>query len=114
LRRGSRTRAALLARLSNEGVPDDEFWKATEIPVCRPQFPYAVQAKCRDSSVVYLGAPHPTVLERGAKLRPIAVHFRQERQARGFAPCFDLVNGLGEGSRRIVNPRVGHDGQKLV
>lgn len=74
-------------RLPNERIPHDKPRKATEIPVCCPQFPHAVQpAEGGDPRGVDPGPDNPAALEVSAKRRPIAIYLRQEGQDRRAKP----------------------------
>ena len=57
---------------------------------------------------------HFSVFELFLEETPVRVGFGEQFRNRGFQPRFDLVHGLGDRRRRIVESRVAHNGQELV
>jgi hypothetical protein len=53
----------------------------------------------RDPSIMDLRTTDAALLERGAKLRPVAFGLCQENQTRRLKPGFDLIDGERTGLR---------------
>ena len=69
--------------LPHERIDDGEDRETAEVPIGSPQLPDTmIAAKRSDASIMDLRTADAPVLQRRAKLRPIAFSLRQEHQTR--------------------------------
>lgn len=73
-----------------------------------------LRAESGDASIVDAGSGHCSARDERAQLVPVLVRFRKQYECRRFQPCIDLPKRCLEWRRRIVDARVGNDGEKLV
>ena len=103
-------RGSVLQRISGEKAR-----KSAEVPVRRPELGDAVRdAKRCNPCVVHHRALHPGVAKQLFQHAPVQVGLGEQFRDRGFEPGVYLIQRLGDRRSRVVDPRMGRDGQEFV
>jgi hypothetical protein len=89
--------------------------KSAEIAVRRPEFAYAMlNTEGSHARIVHAGAHDLTGAQERAQADPVLVGLGEQNDRRRLQPRVDLLDCGGQGCRRIVDARMGGDGEEFM
>ena len=96
-------------------IPGGQIREAAEVPVGCPEFGDSMRdAQRRNPGVMHHRPLHPTVSKQLLQHRPMLAGLGEQLGDGRFEPGIDLVQRLGDRRRRVIDPRMAHDREKLV
>src|SRR2546430_466527 len=98
----------------DEGIHDADAFEAGEVAVGGPELADAMEAADGiDSGIVSGTTGDAAGVDDALQFLPVAGRFADQMNRRRLEPGLEGVNGCGDGSRRVENPGVSGDRQKI-